>query len=162
MPRCAITYKDNFWSKTRVDNNVRLDEIADLLGVARTTAGAYFTGFLMPHEEQIETLCEFFDVDLRVGTREFDKMHKAYDVDEKKTLKYSAKSKTKQIDIDTVIKSADADLTPQIEPETVPEIKSDNDIKSPSPEATDVLRILYGKCDYDTFRSIEAMLKGGE
>lgn len=160
MPKCAITYKDNFWSKTRVDNNVRLREIGDLLGVSRATAGAYFTGFIMPSEDKIETLCEFFDVDLRIGTREFDKIHKAYDTEEKKTLKYSAKSK--QIDIDTVIKSADADNTPQIEPDTVPEIKSDNDIKSPSPETTDVLRLLYGKCDYDTFRSIEAMLKGGE
>ena len=89
----AHSFKDNFWSKKRVEANITLNEVADLLKCKQSTAGAYFTGFLIPSEEDIKTLCDFFGVDVIEGTREFIDAHKRYDTEQKLTLKYSGKPK---------------------------------------------------------------------
>ena len=93
--RPAITFKDNFWSRKRVEANITMKEIAELLEIKVKTASAYFTGQIVPHEHQIKLLCELFNVDTLEGEREFIKAHKAYEAPHKRTLILSAKTKSK-------------------------------------------------------------------
>ena len=91
VPQCARAFKDNYWSRKRVENGVKIIEVANLLGCKRSTAGAYFTGLLMPPDRDIETLCDWFGVDFTRGKSEFNKAHKAYDAELKRKLCISAR-----------------------------------------------------------------------
>ena len=66
-----------------------------MLDTKSTTTNAYFTGQLVPSEEKVKTLCEYFDVDIVTGTREFLNAHKEYDRKHDRTLVMSAKTKEK-------------------------------------------------------------------
>lgn len=172
IKKCAITYKDNFWSKKRVEQNVNVKEIALLLDAKYQTVSAYFTGQLVPHEDQIKTLCEYFDVDLIEGTREFHKAHRAYDATHKRTLVLSAKTKKKIEQAKKPEPSWEDEPTP-IE-KVAQEIKERQDKifgavygKVSYREYTDLMeqvildegdfdlaKWLYNRVDYETFNSI--------
>ena len=59
----SYAFKDNFWSKKRVEGNYKISDMAELLECPYSSAGAIFGGKSMPSEEQIKKLCEFFNVD---------------------------------------------------------------------------------------------------
>ena len=89
----AHSFKDNFWSKKRVEANITIKEIAELLHCKYSTAGAYFSGLCIPSESEIKLLCDAFNVDVIEGTREFVDAHKKYDAEKKRILKYNSKPK---------------------------------------------------------------------
>ena len=177
--KVALTYKDNFWSKRRVEYNVTIDEIAELLHINQKTASAYFTGQCKPHDDQIKTLCEFFDVDIIEGTREFYKAYKSYDSSRKRELKLSAKTK-KKIEEATKEEPAWNDEPTPVEKvaEEIAEavaIKTDKVMEAVYKklcyedykalmrfvvlnENADIEKWLYTKVDYDTFKEIEKIL----
>lgn len=170
--RYARTYKDNFWSKKRVEHNVKTEEIADLLGIKYKTASAYFTGQAVPHEEQIKTLCDFFNVDIVEGTREFENAHKHYDAEGKRTMKMTAtpkKTKTTPITETSIF-----DLVPPEEKisadslttGTMPAEECKDCCIEPEKDYTSVVKLLYdsGKVDFETYNEFidHLMLEGEE
>lgn len=172
----ALTFKDNFWSRKRVEQNVKVKEIAELLGINYKTASAYLTGQAMPHEEYIKTLCEYFDVDLIEGTREFDKAYKSYDAERRRSLKLSAKTKRK---IEEKIKpepkfeepTSTEDVTEKIAERSdklfeavYGNLKDYKEYKAfveylVMHSDADVLEWLYWKVDYKTFKKVEQILE---
>lgn len=89
-----FTRKENFWSRKRVENSVTLKEIANLLGKKETTVGAYFSGQLMPNDDTIHTLCDFFDVSFNDGQIEFQHAHREWKARHYAPAVYSAKKVT--------------------------------------------------------------------
>ena len=172
MPRkYAITYKDNFWSKKRVEHNIKTEEIADLLGIKWKTASAYFTGQVVPHEEQIKTLCDFFGVDIVEGTREFENAHKHYDAERKRTMKASAKPKTKTTPITETsvfepVPTKETISADSLTAGTMPAEECKDCCIEPEKDYTPVIKLLYnsGKVDFETYNEFidHLMLEGEE
>ena len=172
MPsRYARTYKDNFWSKKRVEHNIKTEEIADLLGIKYKTASAYFTGQAVPHEEQIKTLCDFFGVDIVEGTREFENAHKHYDAEGKRTMKATAKPMTKTTPITKTsvfepVPTKETISADSLTAGTMPAEECKDCCVEPEKDYTPVIKLLYnsGKVDFETYNEFidHLMLEGEE
>lgn len=155
MPK-AHTFKDNFWSKLRVERNLTTKEIADYLGEGEKKTSAYFTGFLLPDDNIIRQLCDLFDVDFNTGNLEFQHAHRQYVAEHKRTLKSSAKAmgkKNKTINtVDDVIESLYGNLSCK-------EFIAIYDlIKGNESSDIDPRRIIYNKVDYDTYNRINDIM----
>jgi transcriptional regulator with XRE-family HTH domain len=70
----------NFWNSVLSDNNCTQLQVADLLGTKKSTTSAYFSGFIMPKDDVIRTLCDYFNVDFDTGRSEFRKAYDAWGV----------------------------------------------------------------------------------
>lgn len=144
IKRPAVTFSNNFWSKKRVEQNITMKEIAELLGIKVKTASSYFTGQALPPESLIMKLCDFFDVDTIEGEREFINAHKAYDAMHKRTLILSAKTQSK-------IKEAtkiSTDRTPTLEEEPTLAEQVAKEIYEKEEQRKDKLfEVVYGKLD---------------
>ena len=179
----ALTYKENFWSKKRVEQNVKISDIATLLEIKPKTASAYFTGQSVPHNDQIATLCEYFNVDPIEGEREFYNAHKTYDAERKRTLVLSAKTKrtiteaTKRPNNNTPTLEEDTTFVEQVAKEIY---EKEEQRKDKLFEAVygkldcwktfkefaifvsrnvDVREWLYGKVDFETYEKVKKILE---
>ena len=141
----ARTFKDTFWCKKRVEGNFKVTELAELIGCSRATMGAYLTGFLMPSDSVIQTLCELFGVEFIKGKREFIKAHKSYDVEHKRTLKARGEHKepVRELEVE--------------EPKT--EVVQEKSVMNDTEKMGAILRLVYSsrKLDYDTFCKLSQM-----
>ena len=173
----AKTYKDTFWSKKRIDNNILIKDLAEMFGVSRSSMGAYFTGYLVPPEPLIDTLCEYFGVDKIEGTREFIKAHKEYDAEcNERTLKASAKKPKERkeekpttqakpvVEVEQPIEEKKG-MTDTEKIETVKKLAygkvSYDDFSGMDSLSVDkVEETVYGKVDYVTFKTVERILEG--
>ena len=131
------TFKDNFWSKQRVEKGMTIREIAEFLGKGDTQVGMYFSGQQMPGEYVIRTLCELFDVEYNKGELEFQHAHRAWKADHERVLVHSAPQPA--IPMQSVVKS---------------------EIKQNKPEFNkdSVLELIYGKVDRSVYKLIEDLL----
>lgn len=73
------TFKDTFWSKKRVEAGITIKELAEGIGVKKSTLCAYLIGVTVPKEPVIRAMCDWFGVDYIEGEREFIKAYRAYD-----------------------------------------------------------------------------------
>lgn len=132
--RKAFTFKDTFWSKLRVEKNLSLQDVADVIGLSDASIGQYFTGATLPKDRTIRDICELFDVDYNTGAHEFYKAHKAWRAEhENKTLKYSAREKK------SVTKKTKSSKIENVE---------------------DVIRFFYGQLSCDDFLNLYNTLTG--
>lgn len=154
--KSPYTMKDNFWSRKRVENKMTIAEIAELIGESDKTVSAYFTGFLMPHDNSIENLCELFSVDFATGKLEFQHAHRSYKAEHQRTLKYTARKK-KPGEINNI---EDVFLTLYGVVSCSEFIDIYNTAVGRAGEDIDLMGILYGKVDYKTFSKIIKMVKG--
>ena len=169
--KSAITYKDNFWSRKRVEANVTMKEIAELLGINVKTASACFTGQLLPHEEQIMMLCDFFGVDPIKGEREFITAHKTYEGERKRIMKASAKPKTKTTPITETsvlepVPTKETISADSLTAGTMPAEECKDCCIKPEKDYTPVIKLLYNsrKVDFETYNEFidHLMLEGEE
>lgn len=75
----AYGRKNTFWNQLRVNAGVTYADIAEYLHCSRALAGFFFTGQLVPKDEYIDVLCDWFSVDRIVGEREFRKANREWD-----------------------------------------------------------------------------------
>ena len=136
--KAPLTFKDNFWSKQRVEKGMTIREIAELLGKSLSQVGMYFSGQMLPCETDARALCELFDVEFNVGQLEFQHAHRAWKADHNLTLVHSAKS---------------APATP-VQPVVAPEVKQGK----PEFNKDSVLELIYGKVDRSVYTLIEDLL----
>jgi transcriptional regulator with XRE-family HTH domain len=148
----AYTFKSTFWNKKRVENNITIVELAKLFGVSRASMGAYLSGYLLPKDDIIKQMCEFFEVDPILGAREFRNAHNAWDAEKVKTLKASAGNRHKsQL-------NANEESEPTVPPVTVSEYKT---ITEDRAICSDILRATYKKVDYDEYEKLSDYLFNG-
>lgn len=153
----AYAKKDTFWNKQRVDKGLTTKEIGEITGINAKNISAYFTGFLMPDEQTIRTICELFDVDYHTGNLEFQHAHRQYKAENNTTVKYSAKKKRNgQIDtVEDVLECLYGVLSCQ------EFIDIYNAITGTADDTVNPLAILYHKVDdYETFYKIVKIIKG--
>lgn len=93
----AYGRKNTFWNQLRVNAGVTYTDIAEYLHCSRALAGFFFTGQLVPKDEYIDILCDWFGVDRILGEREFRKANREWDTihDGKPHPKLVAESETK-------------------------------------------------------------------
>lgn len=157
MAKSAFTKKDNFWSKTRVENNLIIKDVATAIGEDEKLVASYFSGFLMPHDASIKRICDLFDITFSKGKLEFENAHSKYKAEHGAKLKYSAKKK-KPGEINNV---EDVFLNLYGVVSCSEFIDIYNAVTGRAEEDIDLMGILYGKVDYKTFSKIITMIKGG-
>lgn len=151
----AYAKKDTFWNKQRVEKGLTLKEISELVGEKEKTVSAYFTGFLMPSDSTIKTLCDLFDVDFHTGNLEFQHAHRDYVGEHDLTLKCSSKKKGKK-ELNSEEDVLDA-LYGVLSCKEFIDIY--NAFDGYAGDTTDARRILYSKVDYDTYNRIIEILE---
>ena len=127
------TFKDNFWSRQRVEKRMTLKEVAEVLGLKESRVSMYFSGQNMPNEQFIRDVCDLFDVDYHTGNLEFQHAHREWKAHQKATV-ISA---------------------PPAEPE-----KCENKVEEVKPnfDKESVLELIYGKVDRCVYKLIEDLL----
>lgn len=157
MAKSPYARKDNFWSKTRVENKLTIAEVATAIGESEKIVASYFSGFLMPHDITVRRICDLFDVEFSKGKLEFENAHSKYKAEHKPTLKYSARKK-KPGEINNV-EDIFLNLYGLVSCSEFIDIY--NAATGRADEEVDLMAILYGKVDYKTFSKIISMIKGG-
>lgn len=138
-------YKDNLWNKMRRDRGLTFKDIGAILGVSSETVRRYFIGSQMPRKEQIQVLCEGFNVDVEEGTLEFRKMHKSW--------KQTQSAKDVKSTIDTV--SMITDIPDNISDEAIEVL--DSYIESEEEPSFDIFEILYNNISYKEFIYLQSI-----
>ena len=162
------TFKDNFWSRKRVEAKITIKELADALNIQKGTLGAYFTGCLMPKEDTIHALCDWFNVDYIEGEREFRKAWKAYDPQRNgKTVVISVHTKEttdthkdKTEDIEEERKMTDVEKLDAIARLLYKKVSYDEFCKLREMPFDKILETAYNRVDYTVFRLIENIING--
>jgi transcriptional regulator with XRE-family HTH domain len=89
------TYKDNFWSRLRVEKGISAKELAKLLGLNCKNPSELYnwcSGKHIPPDKHIRKFCEIYDVDYEKGKQEFINAHSqwySWDHDIKKACIYT-------------------------------------------------------------------------
>ena len=156
-------FRDNFWSRKRVEAKFTIDDIAKYLGKSRAATGMYFTGQIMPPQDCIKLLCSLFGVDELEGEREFRKAVKAYD------LLVAPKKAELTCNTEPVVEEDDA----QMEFESIVEPNNDifklvygklsfeefNTFFDLVAKGSNPLELIYGKVSFDEYKAIADVLK---
>ena len=132
----ARAFKDNFWSRKRIESGFKIHDIAELLHLSDGIVGMYFTGQRMPTEDTIKKICAFFGVDTVEGTREFANAAKVWDAE--------VKGREAKLHSHTGVGVVSEEAVP-ITPVVVEPAQS-------VPES--LLKALYKKVSYEDFKAI--------
>ena len=153
----ALTFKDNFWSKLRIEKNYSLQEIAEVVGMSDASIGQYFTGATIPSIPVIHDLCDLFDVDYDTGELEFQRAHADWKAEHKRTVKYSARvlyNKKSNTPDTKDISNAEDVLNAIYGKVSCSDFVAIYNLIMGNTTDVDPLEILYGKVDYDTYYKI--------
>ena len=138
----AHTFKNNFWSKLRVERGITIKELAILCGVGEKRMGMYFSGQFMPKDYIIKDLCDYFNVPFEQGQIEFQHAHREWKADHALRLVKSSKKNTPK---NEVVYPNDV-ITTEIPQMFTDLLENRKDF---------VLKTVYNKVDYDTYKLIE-------
>lgn len=165
-PRIPRTYKENFWSRKRVEANCTLKEIATAIGRAEKLVGMWFTGQYMPRDGVVRDICNLFDVDFNEGQLAFQKAHLEWKAEHKTETKYSGVNKSKktkkcevkegELEISNIAEVVLA-LYGKISCEAFLTVY--NAITSGKPNDCDIEQLIYGKVDFKTYQQIITIMK---
>ena len=136
IERGVRTYRDNFWSRKRIEQNIKISEVAEAVHLSCGIVGMYFTGQRMPTDETIKDICGLFDVDFLEGKREFLNANKAWDAQYSRKAVLSTNAKPKAV--------KKRKYTRRVETVT----------EQPQTPSDSVLEVLYGKLPQKAFRAI--------
>lgn len=130
----------NFWNEIRVEKNIRYKDLAELFPNYRsqTTVAWWFSGQLMPKDNQIKTLCDLFDVDFETGKAEFEKAHAVWE----STHHCGERISTGESERTNYAPRGDGNASMMVT-EGASDAKMHN---------TDIFALIYGKVDYPLFR----------
>ena len=157
----ARAYKENFWSKQRVEQNLTIEQVADLLGIDDARVSMWFSGQYMPQDNYVKELCNLFDVDFNEGQLAFQQAHQVWKAEHDRELKYSAKGKVKKNPRTKQISNiADVILVLYGEIPCDVFLTIYNAVTSGKPNECDIEKLLYGKIeDYDLYRKVVDIMK---
>lgn len=162
---------DNFWNRLRVERNIRYIDLHELFPSfkSHTSIGLWFSGQLMPKDEHISVLCDFFDVDFEIGKEEFRKAHENWE----STHHQNKRITTGESESREYTNSGDGDARMAVRYEQETDIFELVYGKLPyelfrkfidlvaGQSKDDALRIIYSNVTYDEFRLIERVIKEG-
>lgn len=150
----AVAYKDTYWNKVRVEKGFKLREVAEYLGIKLGLAGMYFSGQILPPDNTVHKLCEYFDVDYNSGQLAFQHAHRTWVAEHQRKPKVKAEKK------------ADTPKSAQILSESVLDLiygkvprKDFQAILGGTVEVTGILELVYGIVDHKTYTQIEKLIQ---
>lgn len=158
------TFKDTFWCRKRVEQNITVQEIADAVHLSTGIVGMYLTGQRMPTDATIKQICDLFDVDFLEGKSEFTKACKLWDSEPHRVVKY--KSEQQVTKTPKEVTDTSTAKKPQSVPESVLRLiygkvprEMFEAISEGTEGTTDPLEYLYNKVDYDEYVKIRNAMK---
>lgn len=161
----TCTYKNTFWSKKRVEYDIKLKDIAEAIGVPITTVGMYFTGAYMPKESIVVAICNLFDVDFETGWDEFRKAHEEYRAERKRSLVAMVGRDIENKPDVCMGVSEGTDISGEDKINAIKELLYGRISYSVFCELAQmridkIEETVYGKVDYATYKNIECILRG--
>lgn len=156
------TYKDNFWSKKRVEANRTLPEVAKTIGCSYSKIAKVFCGMTMPDDQMIKALCDMFDVDFIVGKGEFQKAYNEYKIIRGRKMVCCGDRRPRNPDDpnyktdEAAAKKPKAPKKKNIEPTPIEVLSATNIDKRDA-----ALVALYGNISYNDFVKISAIVTNG-
>lgn len=153
----AFSRKNNYWNDLRTANNVKFDQLAVLLDVSDSCVGNYFSGAVMPKNEVIKDLCDFFGIDFETGKNEFLKIHNSWLVEQDKNKTVAEPEKRKRPVRISNVKDVVKFFYGKLPCDEF--LNLYNVITGTGSEGVDVLSSIYGTVDYATYNKIVNMLK---
>lgn len=165
-PRIPRTYKENFWSRKRVEANCTIKEIANAIGRHEKLVGMWFTGQYMPRASAIRDICNLFDVDFNEGDLAFQKAHLEWKAEHKVETKYSGVNKGKKTE-KCEVKEGEPEISniAEVVLTLYGKISCEafltvyNAITSGKPSDCDIEKIIYGKVSFELYQQIIDIIK---
>ena len=142
---------DNFWNRLRVERNIRYVDLAELFPHLKSfsSIGVWFSGQVMPRDEYIRVLCDFFDVDFDEGKREFQKAHDVWKSSKHANLR---------------VTTGTSEIKPILEVtgEGNARMVTTTGEGDASMRSSDIFELVYGKLPYDLFRKFCDLVAGND
>ena len=116
--RRTLHYYKTFWNDLREANNLSLEDVSQLTGIAIEGVSRNFSGKNIPRMPAIEKYCKLFDVPVEQGIDEFKKAHEAYIAIQNGEKVIASKEETKaetKVESKVENKVADADVENNID-----------------------------------------------
>lgn len=183
--RSPHTFKDNFWSRKRVECNMKVTEVGEAIDQPYKRVGQYFTGQTLPDDDIIHALCDLFDVDFVTGKQEFINANKIWVGEHDKDLisgkivnrpkksaankptkkKKSIAEKPEPEKIDNPTKPLDADTIDYIATKIYGKVDYQEffriiDLLSLGTELSKLLDMVYGRVDFNVFMLLDDLSRG--
>lgn len=148
------TFKDTFWCRKRVEQNITVQEIADAVHLSTGIVGMYLTGQRMPTDATIKQICDLFDVDFLEGKSEFTKACKLWDSEPHRVVKYRSESNPNGTVVEGKVEAWYDEDGYQLQNSTPKGTTDTSMAKKPQNVPESVLEVLYGKLPQKAFRAI--------
>jgi len=158
MNRNSYAKKDTFWNRVRAEKGIKIKEVAEFLHRPEGSVGMYFSGQVMPNENTIRTLCDFFDVEFDKGVLEFQHANRNWKAEHNAKLQYRSNTPVAIPEMTTHVEEILKTLYGVISCEDFVAIY--NHLISGSATNFDVEELIYGKFDYATYCKIRDILRG--
>ena len=172
--RSSHTFKDNFWSRKRVECDMKIREIGEAINKPLKRVGQYFTGQALPNDDVIHDLCDLFDVDFVTGKREFINANKVWVGEHDKDLvsckrvnkqKKATVKKDEPKELDNPTKTLDADTITYIATKIYGKVDYQEfiriiDLLSLGTELSKLLDMVYGRVDFNVFMLLDDISRG--
>lgn len=157
MSKNSSARKDTFWNRIRVEKGIKIKEVAEFLHRPEGGVGMYFTGQIMPDENIIRTLCDFFDVEFDKGVLEFQHANRNWKAEHNAKLKYRSNTSVAIPEMTTNVEEILKTLYGVVSCEDFVAIY--NHLISGSATNFDIEELIYGKFDYATYCKIRDILR---
>ena len=146
--------KTTFWNKLRVENDIKMTDIADMCKVSQGTVGNWFSGRQVPSEFHSNELSDLFGIDRNKGYQEFINSHKSWDSDRGR-MKFSLFGTPPVCPKQTYKKKSKAKVEPKVESnpdliEALPILRPDR-VHYETVVIKDACRVVYGKLSYEDY-----------
>lgn len=160
---------NNFWTQKKLEKGVSFSDISKAIDIPATSVRNFFVGRMVPADETVAKLCAYMDVDYQTGLDEFKTIAAGCEVSRRRrrsrktavavapAAEVKAKAKTKA-KIKTRVKAKpEAKVATKEIPAYLEKLygklafKDFMDICLNTKTREDVLHLLYGNVDYDTF-----------
>ena len=158
MSKNSSARKDTFWNRVRVEKGIKIREVAEFLHRHGGSVGMYFSGQVMPDENTIRTLCDFFDVEFDKGVLEFQHANRNWKAEHNAKLKYRSNTPVAIPEMTTNVEEILKTLYGVVSCEDFVAIY--NHLISGSATNFDIEELIYGKFDYATYCKIRDILRG--
>ena len=159
--RKPFTFKDNYWSRKRVEKGYTVKTIAKKTGINNKTLTSYFTGLSLPKPYAIASICDLFGVDYEEGRVQFERAHRAYEESHRKgrrlvcsaRVRYQPKKKYKKHkDSANAVSVSTSDILPILYGK-IP-YADYIALVTESKVTSEILSSLYGKVDFETYMKL--------
>ena len=147
MGRAALKdYSDNFWYQKWKESGYTSDEIGKKLGVSGAALRNWIYGKYFPSDDMIRKVCDIFDVDMKKGKEEFVRFY----CNRHNATVYVVPEPTDDVSKipEKIILSMSADTE-----------EPNYDTTNKKFNVSDVMRLLYGKVDFSTYKQVEYLLE---